>query len=97
MSEALPPPSGWHRADIIAAVRKRGSNLSRLAQQIGLSRKSMSWALGKRHPRANLAIAAFLGVDPHEIWPRFFPTPAPSEGQISAKKAKESRSRKKAA
>jgi Ner family transcriptional regulator len=85
------PPSscdGWHRADIIAAVRKRGSNLSRLGAEIGLSRKSMSWALGKRHPRANLAIAAFIGVDAHEIWPRFFPpTVAPSAPNPSAKAA----------
>lgn len=92
-----PEKDGWHRADIIAAVRKRGSNLSRLAEQIGLSRKSMSWALGKRHPRANLAIAAFIGVDAHEIWPRFFaPTPA-SEAEASKKGVKESRSKQKAA
>jgi Ner family transcriptional regulator len=89
---------GWHRADIIAAVRKRGSNLSRLGEQIGLSRKSMSWALGKRHPRANLAIAAFIGVDPHEIWPRFFPpTAGPSAPKSSAKAGTESRANKKAA
>ena len=90
--------NGWHRADIIAAVRRKGSNLSRLAEEIGLSRKSMSWALGKRHPRANLAIAAFIGVDAHEIWPRFFPpTSGPSAPKPSAKAAKESRTSKRAA
>jgi Ner family transcriptional regulator len=90
--------NGWHRADIIAAVRRKGSNLSRLAEEIGLSRKSMSWALGKRHPRANLAIAAFIGVDPHEIWPRFFlPTAAPSTPEPRTNHRVESRSSKKAA
>jgi Ner family transcriptional regulator len=79
MPEIAASPTGWHRADIIAAVRKRGSNLAALGRSIGLSPKSMHWALGKRHPRANLAIAAFIGVDPHEIWPRFFlPTEKPS-------------------
>ncbi|WP_298424040.1 helix-turn-helix domain-containing protein [Rhodoblastus sp.] len=81
----LSAEEGWHRADIIAAVRKRGTTLAALGRKTGLSPKSMHWALGKRHPRANLAIAAFLGVDPHEIWPRFFPpTDAPSGGQTSA-------------
>ncbi len=98
MSEFASSSPGWHRADIIAAVRRKGSNLSQIAEQIGLSRKSMSWALGKRHPRANLAIAAFIGVDPHEIWPRFFlPTGAPSGPEPSAKTGKESHSKRKAA
>lgn len=98
LTDSPPSLTGWHRADIIAAVRKRGSNLSRLGDAIGLSRKSMSWALGKRHPRANLAIAAFIGVDPHEIWPCFFPpTAAPSAPEASAKARSESRSSKRAA
>ena len=84
MSELPPASPGWHRADIIAAVRRKGSNLARLGEEIGLSRKSMSWALGKRHPRANLAIATFIGVDPHEIWPCFFPpTAAPSRAKLN--------------
>ena len=91
-------PAGWHRADIIAAVRRKGSNLARLGERIGLSRKSMSWALGKRHPRANLAIAAFIGVDPHEIWPLFFPPQTDTSAPQPSKKARGvSRSDQKAA
>jgi Ner family transcriptional regulator len=78
LNEAI---SGWHRADIIAAVRKRGASLSEIGRRVGLSRKSMSWALIRRHERANLAIAEFLGVPPHDLWPQWFlptiPTPAP--------------------
>ena len=89
---------GWHRADIIAAVRKRGSNLARLAAEIGLSRHSMSWALGKRHPRANVAISRFIDVPLHELWPQFFSPPeAPCAPQPSAKSRKESRVNKRAA
>jgi len=87
---------GWHRADIIAAVRRKGSNLSRLGEEIGLSRKSMSWALGKRHPRANLAIAAFIGVPPHEIWPLFY-LPASAGALNLNKKATSCRAHGKAA
>lgn len=96
MSEA-PTLAGWHRADIIAAVRRKGSNLARLGEEIGLSRKSMSWALGKRHPRANLAIAAFIGVPPHEIWPLFYlPTPAGAPN-LNKKAGVVSRANRKAA
>ena len=73
--------SGWHRADIIAAVRKRGASLSAIGRSVGLSRKSMSWALIRRHERANRAIADFLGVPAHDLWPEWFlpksPSPAP--------------------
>ncbi len=89
---------GWHRADIIAAVRRKGSNLAQIGRENGFARATMYWALGKRHPRANLAIAAFIGVDPHEIWPRFFsPTDAPSGGQINASAASCLESNNKAA
>lgn len=92
------PPSGWHRADIIAAVRKRGANLAELGRRIGLSRKSMSWALIRRHERANLAIAEFIGVPAHELWPSWFlPTSSPSAPEPSAGRRKESPPSKKAA
>lgn len=63
---------GWNRFDIIAAVRKRGSSLAGIARGVGLSRKSLSWALIRPHDRANRAIAAFLKVPPHELWPDWF-------------------------
>lgn len=89
---------GWHRADIIAAVRRKGSNLARLAAQLGLSRNTMYWALGKRHERANRAIAACIGVDPHEIWPAFFPPKtASSATDPSAAEAAESSRENRAA
>ncbi len=70
--EAKNLKEGWNRFDIIAAVRKRGSSLAGIARGIGLSRKSLSWALIRPHDRANRAIAAFLKVPPHELWPEWF-------------------------
>lgn len=63
---------GWHRADVLAAVRKRGANLAMLARGVGLKPQSMYWAMFSPHPRANRAIAAFLGVPLCEIWPVWF-------------------------
>ncbi|MBU3890091.1 helix-turn-helix domain-containing protein [Methylosinus sp. KRF6] len=64
--------AGWHRADILAAVRKRGANLAAIARSVGLSRQSMYWAMIAPHPRANLAIAEFLGVSASTLWPQWF-------------------------
>ena len=66
------PKPGWHRADIMAAIRKKNSNLARLGRETGLTRSSMSWSLMKPHVRANEAISAFLGVPMHVLWPNWF-------------------------
>lgn len=63
---------GWHRADILAGVRKRGSNLAEIARSVGLKRQSMYWAFIRPQIRANRAIADFLGVSMHELWPQWF-------------------------
>jgi len=62
----------WHKADIHAAVRKAGSNMSEIGRSVGLKRQTMYWALIFPHFRANRAIADFLGVSLHEIWPQWF-------------------------
>ena len=64
--------TGPHRADIMAEVRKKGSTLAGVGRRAGLSRATMSWALMKPHPRANAAIAEFLGRSLHELWPQWF-------------------------
>lgn len=64
---------GWHRADILAAVRKRGSTLAEIARGVGLARQTMYWAMSTApRLRANKAIAEFLGVSLHELWPQWF-------------------------
>jgi Ner family transcriptional regulator len=63
---------GWHRQDIMAEVRKRGSSFAEIARSVGLSRQSFTWAMIAPHPRANAAVADFLGVPLCELWPRWF-------------------------
>jgi len=63
---------GWHRADVLAEVRKRGSTLAAIAAAKGLARQTMYWAFIRPNLRANHAIAEFLGVSLNELWPQWF-------------------------
>lgn len=97
---------GWHRADILAAVRKRGSSIAEIARNVGLARQTLYWAFIFPRIRANRAIADFLGVSMHELWPQWFDAedklistqalPRPKPKPISAR-SYESRHRREAA
>lgn len=65
-------PQPWHNADIVAAVRKAGSNLRQLSLANGFKASTFRSALHRCHPRANRLIADFIGVRVHEIWPQWF-------------------------
>ena len=58
------PVTDWHPADIIAALKKRGTNLSKLSMENGLSRGG----LYRHYPKAERIIANEIGVAPSEIW-----------------------------
>lgn len=63
---------GWHPQDIMAAIRKRGSNLRQLGLGHGFTSTTMHACLTRRWPNAHLVIAQFLGVTRHEIWPQWY-------------------------
>ncbi|WP_081740006.1 helix-turn-helix domain-containing protein [Afipia sp. P52-10] len=63
---------GWHRADIVAAIHKRGTNLSRLARDNKLHDTTLRSALGYPRTPSNRIIAKFLERDLHELWPQWF-------------------------
>lgn len=63
---------GWHRQDIIAAVRKRGTTLRRLAIQHGFSDATLLKSLDRRWPNAHAVIARYLGLSRHDIWPHWY-------------------------
>ncbi|MCU6354917.1 helix-turn-helix domain-containing protein [Morganella morganii] len=79
MSEA----QDWHPADIIAAIKKRGTSLSALSRNAGLRPSTLNNALARRWPKGERRkakgerrkakgekiIADFLNVSPAEIWP----------------------------
>jgi Ner family transcriptional regulator len=60
----------WHRADIIAAVRKAGWTLSELARYHGYANRStLLRPLDRPWPKGERLIAEVIGVEPAEIWP----------------------------
>ncbi|MBU9809352.1 helix-turn-helix domain-containing protein [Rahnella sp. SL6] len=63
----------WHQADIIAALRKRGTTLAAVSRSVGLSSSTLSNALSRSWPKGEKVIAQALDVHPSVIWPsRYF-------------------------
>ena len=60
---------GWHKADIIAALHKKGTSLAALSREAGLSSSTLANALGRPWPKGEAIIAKAIGVPPEEIWP----------------------------
>lgn len=69
-----PTPQDWHKEDIKAAIRKRGTTLRALAIKYGYrSVDSINQALFRPYPKAEQIIANTIGVPAEEIWPsRYF-------------------------
>ncbi|WP_437612010.1 helix-turn-helix domain-containing protein [Erwinia sp. V71] len=61
--------SDWHRADVIAALKKKGVSLAALSRGVGLNSRTLNNALERRYPKGERIIAAAIGVEPSEIWP----------------------------
>ena len=59
----------WHTADIIAALKKRGTNLSALSREAGLASSTLANALRRPWPKGEKLIADALGEKPEKIWP----------------------------
>ncbi len=50
-------------------LRIRGSSLSQLARDLGVTRQAVRNALSSRYPRMERVIAAEIGLAPETIWP----------------------------
>lgn len=59
----------WHRADVVAALHKKGWSLRALSRQSGLSDGTLKSALDRPYPKAEKIIAAAIGIEAREIWP----------------------------
>ena len=64
----------WHPADIIAALKKRGTSLAAVSRNAGLASSTLANALTKHWPKGEKLIAEELGVSPAEIWPSRYRT-----------------------
>ncbi|SQI42120.1 DNA-binding transcriptional regulator Nlp [Leminorella richardii] len=59
----------WHSADVIAALKKRGTSLAKLSREAGLASSTLANALVRPWPKGEWLIAAVIGLHPEEIWP----------------------------
>ncbi|AUJ83196.1 helix-turn-helix domain-containing protein [Enterobacter hormaechei subsp. steigerwaltii] len=59
----------WHRADVLAAIRKKGSSLAKLSRDNGLHERTLYNALERHWPKGEKIIADYIGVTREEIWP----------------------------
>lgn len=65
-----PAHQDWHRADIVAALRKAGWSLRRLSKHHHYaSPTTLINALNRPWPKGERLIAEAIGTDPAEIWP----------------------------
>lgn len=68
----MAPQTGWHPQEIIAEVRKKGTNLQELARGHGLRRNALNRAVRECFPRLHTVIAECIGVPRQDIWPQFY-------------------------
>lgn len=65
---------GWHPQDIIAAVKKQGLTHERIAEQLKISRATVSLGIKTgSSPVVREYIAHLIGVSEQELWPYRFP------------------------
>ncbi|WP_071997725.1 helix-turn-helix domain-containing protein [Morganella morganii] len=71
----------WHRADIVAALHKKGITLAQLSREHGLSSRTLNNALERSYPRAEQIIAAAIGTTPEKIWSSRYTNKLPLDNQ----------------
>lgn len=81
-SPKKPALADWHRADIKAALEKKGWSLRRLSKKHGYAAGSILLALHRPWPKAEKLIARAIGFRPQQIWPsRYHANGAPKSGR----------------
>lgn len=61
--------TNWHKADVVAALHKKGTSLAALSRAMGLSSSTLANALERPWPKGEAIIAEAIGVTPDVIWP----------------------------
>ena len=58
----------WHRADILAELKKNGWSLRSLAKEGQISYNTLKTVLDKPYPKMERLVANAIGVPPEIIW-----------------------------
>lgn len=77
----------WDRHSISAEIRRRGSNLTKIALDAGEPECTARVALIRCYRKGERLIADFLNVDPSELWPERYdsaPTGRDSNARLAA-------------
>ncbi|EKO3713612.1 TPA: transcriptional regulator [Vibrio metschnikovii] len=61
--------SDWHRADIVAALKKRGLSVRQLSRDAGLGENTLANALRSPWPKGEKIIADAIDMTPEQLWP----------------------------
>lgn len=69
-----PASQDWHRADVVAAFKKRGTTITRVARELGMCDSYLRQATSKPYPKAERVLAEYLGMNPQDIWPSRYNT-----------------------
>jgi Ner family transcriptional regulator len=82
----------WHREQIMAAIRMRGTTGVQLSVGAGYSPNSVHVALSRPWPAVEAIIAQFIGTRPQLIWPsRYDADGVPLRGRAAVASWKPSR------
>lgn len=65
----------WHPADVIAALKKKGTTLSAVSREAGLASSTLGNALARHWPKGERLIGEALNLSPAEIWPSRYTEP----------------------
>lgn len=72
---------GWHPVDLAAAIKKTGWTHERIANELGVSRSTVSHGIRTGCSKAvRDFVSDLLGIPANEIWP-FLPPEIPMRGQ----------------
>lgn len=59
----------WHSADIIAALKKKGTTLAALSRKSGYATSTLANVLVRPWTKGEKIIADELNLSPEQIWP----------------------------
>ncbi|ABR74753.1 DNA-binding protein [Actinobacillus succinogenes] len=62
----------WHRADILAELKKRGWTLRSLAAEGNVSYSTLKTVFDKSYPKMERLVANAIGIAPEIIWAERF-------------------------
>lgn len=68
-NSAKQTPKDWHRADVVAALKRKGWTVRTLSRRPQLSEYTLYTALDRSYPKGERIITEALGLSVQEIWP----------------------------